>query len=291
MKPLPTISIVTPSYNQGAYLEQTIKSVLDQNYSGLEYVIIDGGSSDNSVDILKRYRDQLSYWCSEPDSGHADGINKGFAQTHAEIMGWLNSSDVYYPWTLKTVARIFNDLPEVKWISGIPTNIYDGAAPDKVQSDFRNKYDFLSGHYNWLQQESIFWRRELWDEAGGQLNTNLKYACDFELWLRFFQKTSLSYVNTILAGFRTHENQRGSNAIDSYRAEAAEAFRGFWSSFGYKDHLYANFIRLTNGKAGRLFRAYLKNSGLLKWYGYDRVFFDFQEKRWSFSPGSVSDLF
>jgi len=282
---------VTPSYNQDAYLEQTIKSVLDQNFDGLEYVIIDGGSSDKSVDIIKNYQNQLSYWISEPDSGHADGINKGFAKTHAGIMGWLNSSDVYYPWTLKTVVQIFNDLPEVKWISGIPTNIYDGAIPNKVQFNFRNKYDFLSGHYNWLQQESIFWRRDLWEAVGGQLNTNLKYACDFELWLRFFQNTSLSYVNTILAGFRTHENQRGSIAIDSYRAEAAEAFRGFWRSFGYKDHSCANFIRFTNGKAGRLFRAYLKHLGFIKWYGYDRVIFDFQEKRWVLTADSTEGLF
>jgi len=290
MKPVPTISIVTPSYNQAAYLEQTIKSVLDQDYNGLEYVIIDGGSSDKSVDIIKHYEKQLSYWVSEPDSGHADGINKGFAQTHAEIMGWINSSDAYYPWTLKTVVQIFNDLPEVKWISGIPTHISDCAIPKKVQFNFRNKYDFLSGHYNWLQQESIFWRRDLWDEVGGQLNTNLKYACDFELWLRFFQKTSLNYVNTILAGFRTHENQRGSIAIDSYRAEAAETFAGFRRSFGCHDHLRANFIRFTNGKVGQLFRAYFKHLGFIKWYGYPQVIFDFQRERWSLTYDSASGL-
>jgi glycosyltransferase involved in cell wall biosynthesis len=288
---MPTISIVTPSYNQAAYLEQTIKSVLDQDYKGLEYVIIDGGSSDKSVDIIKHYEKQLSYWVSEPDAGHADGINKGFANTHAGIMGWINSSDVYYPWTLRTVVDIFNDLPEVKWISGLPTHISNGAAPRRVTHDFRNKYDFLAGRYNWLQQESIFWRRDLWDEAGGQLNTNLKYACDFELWLRFFEKTSLCYANTILSGFRTHKNQRGAIESQAYRAEAAEAFSGFRRAFRYSDHLRAILIRSTNGRFGRLLRTSLKLSGMIKWYKCPRITFDFQTERWSLTSDSALDLY
>lgn len=285
MKSTPNISIVTPSYNQADCLEITLRSVLDQNYAGVEYVVIDAGSKDGSVDLICKYADRLAYWVSEPDAGHADGINKGFAKTHAEIMGWLNSSDIYYPWTLKTVVQIFNDLPEVQWISGIPTCLSDGTAPKKVNYNYRNQYDFLSGRYNWLQQESIFWRRDLWNKVGGQLNTNLQYACDFELWLRFFRKTSLYCVNTILAGFRTHKDQRGSTAIDSYRAEAAEYFSGFWRSFGYRDHLRAYFIRFTNGTVGQLFRAYLKHLGAIKWYGYPQIIFDFDRERWIVAEG------
>ncbi|MBN2438700.1 MAG: glycosyltransferase [Deltaproteobacteria bacterium] len=291
MTATPKISIVTPSYNQGEYLEATIKSVLDQAYEGLEYVIVDAGSSDRSVDIIRHYEKRLAYWVSEPDAGHADGINKGFARTHAGIMGWINSSDVYYPWTLKTVVRIFEDLPEVKWISGIPTIVSDGAVPKRIKADHRNQYDFLSGRYNWLQQESMFWRRGLWDEVGGKLNANLKYACDFELWLRFFRKTSLCYVDTILAGFRTHENQRGAGAVDVYRAEAAQAFAGFRRFYGNRDRLRANFIRLTNGRQGRLFRALLRHFGLIRWYAHPQILFDFEEKRWVLAKDSGADLF
>jgi hypothetical protein len=236
-----------------------------------------------SLDIMKKV--------SEPDAGHADGINKGFAQTHAEIMGWINSSDVYYPWTLRTVVQIFDDLPEVEWISGIPAIVSDDAIPRRIKTDCRNKYDFLSGHYTWLQQESIFWRRSLWDEVGGKLNVNLKYACDFELWLRFFQKVSLCYANTILAGFRTHENQRGVIASQSYRAEAADAFSGFRRSFRYSDHLRAILIRSTNGRYGRLLRIALKLSGMIKWYECPRITFDFQTERWCLTSDSALDLY
>jgi glycosyltransferase involved in cell wall biosynthesis len=255
----------------------------------LEYVVIDAGSSDGSVDIIRRYAAELAYWVSEPDGGHADGINKGFAQTHGEIMGWINSSDVYYPWTLETVVQIFADLPEVKWISGIPTLVAAGAIPKQVRADYRNRYDFLSGRYNWLQQESIFWRRGLWDEAGGKLDTNLRYACDFELWLRFFQKAQLCYVNTILAGFRTHDNQRGASAADVYRAEAAQAFAGFRRAQGARDRWRGRFIRLTNRKPGRLFRKALRNIGLVGWYTHPLILFDFQAKRWVLAKASVPE--
>lgn len=291
MKYTPQISIVTPSYNQGEYLEETMKSVLDQGYAGLEYVVVDGGSSDCSVDIIRRYERGLAYCISEPDGGHADGINKGFAQTHAGIMGWINSSDVYYPWTLRTVVQIFEDLPEVKWMSGIPTIVSDGIVPKRVRPDYRNRYDFLSGRYNWLQQESMFWRRSLWEACGGNLNVNLKYACDFDLWLRFFQHTSLCYVNTILAGFRTHENQRGASAAEAYRAEAAQAFAGFRRSYGKKERLRASFIRMTNREPGRLFRELIRHFGFVGWYAHPQIFFDFQVKRWVLAKASVPEPF
>lgn len=274
------ISIVTPSYNQSELLENTIRSVIDPYYEGLEYVIIDGGSNDGSLDIIKKYSKYIHFWISEPDNGHADALNKGFAQTNAEIMGWINSSDIYYPWTLKTVVKIFTDLPEVQWISGIPTIISHEGLPVKIRPDFRNKYDFLSGYYNWLQQESVFWRRRLWDSAGGKLDTELKLACDFELWLRFFKESPLSYVNTILAGFRIHENQRGSVASNIYHMEAKQAFKAFRDSFCYHELFRAFLIRLTNNRRGRLLRELLKSLGCLNWYSHPQITYNTDKQRW-----------
>ncbi|MDW8303193.1 MAG: glycosyltransferase family 2 protein, partial [Bacteroidia bacterium] len=120
----PVISIVTPSFNQGEFLEQTIVSVLEQNYPRLEYIIIDGGSTDNSVEIIKKYEKYLTYWVSEPDRGIYDALQKGFAHTTGEIMGWINSDDMYHKNSFSLVAEIFFQYPQIDWLSGIPT-IFD----------------------------------------------------------------------------------------------------------------------------------------------------------------------
>jgi len=111
------ISIVTPTYNQAEYIEATILSVLNQRYPNLEYIIIDGGSTDGTVDIIKKYADQLTYWCSEPDGGQYAAINKGFAHATGDVMAWLNSDDLYMPYTLHAVGSIMDSLEEVKWLS------------------------------------------------------------------------------------------------------------------------------------------------------------------------------
>src|SRR5712664_2616221 len=111
----PRISIVTPSFNQASYLEAALKSVLDQNYPNLEYIVVDGGSTDGSVEIIQRYADRLTYWVSQPDRGQMDALNKGFRRTTGEIMAWLNSDDMLCSWALQTVGHIFQDLPAVQW--------------------------------------------------------------------------------------------------------------------------------------------------------------------------------
>jgi len=220
----PRISVVTPSLNQAEYIEATIHSVLGQGYAGLEYVIVDGGSTDGSVDIIERHQADLAAWLSEPDSGHANALNKGFRLTAGEIMCWINSSDMHYPWTLQTVAEVFSALPQVDWIVGVATHLSGSGGPKSIALDYFNAYDLYSGgEGRRLQQESVFWRRSLWERAGGQLNEDLKCAADFELWLRFSRLSPLYHVDTILGGFRTHDERLGGADEGRYQREAWDA--------------------------------------------------------------------
>ena len=276
----PKISVVTPSLNQVEYLEQTMHSVLGQGYPNLEYVIIDAGSKDGSIDIISEQADRLAYWVSEPDRGHADGINKGFAHTSGEIMGWINSSDVYYPWTLETVAQVFSDIPEAQWITGVASHLDLGYAPQNLAPAYWNVYDFLSGNYSWLQQESVFWKRSLWVEVGGKLNSDIKYPCDFELWLRFMKCAPLYHVNTILAGFRYHEKRRGSSENQQYSLEARQYFNSFYKSFDNRHKTRAMFIRTTNNSLGARARKFLMKTGIIRWYRHRKIVRDYWGRRW-----------
>jgi glycosyltransferase involved in cell wall biosynthesis len=277
----PKISIVTPSYNQAEFLEYTIRSVLDQGYPNLEYIVIDGGSTDGSVDIIKKYADRITYWVSEKDNGQYDAINKGFSHSTGEIMGWINSSDIHYPWTFKTIAEIFEQLSEVQWLAGMPTHLSTGNAPQRVAtSNPKNIYDILNGNYRWIQQESVFWKRDLWIKAGGQLDIKIKYAEDFNLWLRFFKHTKLYNVNTILAGFRYHDVRRGGDLVnDKYDTEAKTVFKEFKSGIRPKYKRRAFLV-----KAFSLRKKYpmslIKKFKIFTWYRHNYIKYNFHLNRW-----------
>ena len=226
---LPSISIVTPSFNQGSYLERTVKSILSQNYPNLEYVVIDGGSTDNSVDILNRYSNDLHYWVSESDSGHANALNKGFSHTTGEIMGWLNSDDMYFPGCFNTISEIFTKFPEVNWISGLTSVWNDVDSVINIEGTQKNIFDFLLGRFGWIQQESTFWRRSLWDKAGAGLNESIKYAVDGELWTRFFLHDDLYPVYSTLGGYRYTGSNRAffnSSEIIQETVDSIKKMRG-----------------------------------------------------------------
>ena len=149
MTVFPKISIVTPSFNQAQFLEETILSVINQNYPNLEYIIIDGGSTDGSVDIIKKYEKHLTYWVSEPDNGHGHALNKGFSTTTGEIMAWINSDDKYYPSTFATVAEIFNKFSDINWIHGKNSRIDKSVRLEDVLA-FINIYSYLLYDYKWI---------------------------------------------------------------------------------------------------------------------------------------------
>jgi glycosyltransferase involved in cell wall biosynthesis len=205
----PKISIITPSFNQGNYIEETIISVLSQNYPNLEYIIIDGGSTDNTVDIIKRYEKQLSLWISEPDKGMYFALQKGFEKSSGEIMAWINSDDKYHPGALSIIAEIFTTFNEVNWLMGNPSSFDEKGRTISVDNCREwSKYDIYTYDYKFLQQESIFWRRTLWEKAGNKIDTTVKYASDFELWLRFFRYEKLYVTQALIGGFRLRQKHQ-----------------------------------------------------------------------------------
>lgn len=222
---IPRISIVTPSYNQGIYLEECIDSVLSQNYPNLEYVIMDGGSTDNSVGIIRKYEKYLAYWQSKPDGGQYDAINEGFKKTTGEIMAWLNSDDKYHHHALFKVAYIFTRCKTVEWMTGRYTKWdKDGDVSwihlENLPVFSRERYLKRDYKEPFIQQESTFWLRSLWERASGRLRTDLKFAGDLELWVRFFRFAPLQRVDMLIGGYREHGNQKAVLFRDMYIEEA-----------------------------------------------------------------------
>jgi glycosyltransferase involved in cell wall biosynthesis len=224
---LPKITVVTPSFNQARYLEDTIRSVLDQGYPNLEYIIIDGGSTDGSADLIRRYEKQLTYWVSEKDNGLYDAIQKGFARSTGEIMTWINADDMYHKQSLSTVAAIFEKFEQVKWLMGANT-FFNEAGQCFLYDDLpyaqrwsRLRLELFDGQF--IQQESVFWRRRLWEEAGSYIAQDYALAADFELWLRFSRYQQLYTTSFILGGFRFRSaNQKSYEQRDQYMKQVSE---------------------------------------------------------------------
>lgn len=275
------ISLITPSYNQGRFLEATIRSVVTQDYEGLEYVVVDGGSTDDSLDIITQNADHLASWVSEPDEGHADALNKGFARTSGSIMGWLNSSDLHLPWTLRTVAEVFRDVPEAQWIMGVPAQWSEsGIGPRAVAPSWWNLYDLLAGNYRSIQQESVFWRRSLWDSAGGSLSRTLKYAADFDLWLRFMRLAPLYHLGTVLGGFRVHDERMGGQENPGYAEETDRTWRVFAAGFGPRTRMRAKFVDVLTLRGAQPLRQVLGRSSIPAWYTHPRITYDMESGKW-----------
>jgi glycosyltransferase involved in cell wall biosynthesis len=215
------ISVVTPSYNQASFLEACMRSVLSQNYPNLEYIVIDGGSTDGSVEIIKSFEKDLAYWVSEPDEGHYDALNKGFRRATGDILAWLNSDDMYTPWAFAVVADIFHQLPEVQWLSTLYPLFWNeaGAATLCTQLKGFDRRHVLSRGIG-VQQESTFWRRSLWERAGGALDTTFHLAGDLDLWARFWEHTELYGVTVPLGGIRRHGGQRHVLQFGEYMRQA-----------------------------------------------------------------------
>jgi len=224
MKKYPKISIVTPSFNQGKFLEKTIQSIINQNYPNLEYVIIDGGSTDGSQKIIKKYQKYLKFWESKKDRGQSHAINKGFAKTDGEIMAWLNSDDILMPGALHLVASIFSNFREVSWLSSLPSTINDqGYQVYLAQTPFYVNNFIRRGWYTkkfmgFVMQEGTFWRRKLWNKAGAKLD-EVPYSMDLKLWQNFARYEQLYPVAACLASYRLNPNRKNNDNHAKYYRE------------------------------------------------------------------------
>lgn len=218
----PRITLVTPSFNQAVWLGKTLDSVLNQGYPNLEYGVVDGGSTDGSIAILDAYRDRLSFVISEPDKGMYDAIQKGFTRSTGEIMGWLNSDDILMPNALFTLARLFYDIPQAEWVTGYRCAVDEQGCAVALEPARAWSAETYAIDHHWIQQESTFWRRSLWERSGSSLNTNLKLAGDFELWHRFFHHAPLYSTDALLGGFRVRSSGQASlEQLGAYEIEAA----------------------------------------------------------------------
>jgi glycosyltransferase involved in cell wall biosynthesis len=206
----PKISLVTPVFNSARYLEATIRSVLSQDYPNLEYVIVDGGSTDGTVEIIRKYEPHLRSWSSEPDRGMYDAINKGFARTTGEVMGWINASDALHVGALRVVGSVFASFPEVEWITGRPTILNaDGMTVGVLSLKRWARFRFLAGANRYIQQESTMWRRSLWERAGARIDDSWGIPSDFGLWVQFFRYARLYAVDALIGGYRLHVDAQG----------------------------------------------------------------------------------
>ena len=222
----PKISVVTPNLNQEVFLEQTILSVLNQNYPNLEYIIVDGGSTDGSLAIIKKYEHQFFYWISEKDNGLYDALNKGFSKSTGEVMMYINSDDILLEQSLSTIGLTFNKFENIRWLNGIHSFIDEKSRIVELKKPtISTIYDYLQYNYQWIQQESTCWRRSLWLESGAKFNEKMRLAGDLDLWARFFLFDKLYYLNTTIGAFRIRKNQLSENNLNLYHNEALSSIK------------------------------------------------------------------
>jgi hypothetical protein len=215
----PKITLVTPVFNSARYIEQTIQSVISQKYPNLEYFIEDGGSTDGTLEIVRKYERDLSGWTSEPDNGMYDALNRGFGRSSGGIMGWISATDMMHTGSLFVVGSVFNALREVEWITARPTGFSEEGMTVGVSRSLKrwSRIRFLAGSNRYIQQESTFWRRSLWERAGSHMDASRREGSDFELWVRFFRHARLYSVDALIGGFRVHHDSLSLEEPDKMR--------------------------------------------------------------------------
>ncbi|MBD8084302.1 glycosyltransferase family 2 protein [Chryseobacterium caseinilyticum] len=223
---LPKISIITPSYNQAEFIEATILSVLGQNYRNLEYIIIDGGSTDSSADIIKKYEDKLAYWHTEKDRGQADAINQGFEKATGDILMWLNSDDLLMPNILSVVAEKYREDPMKLYYGNCihfrnDRNVLSWGS-DVVKKTEENKLNEL----DYIIQPSSFWSKEIWEQTG-KLSEEIHFGFDWEWFLRAEKKFELQPIAECISMYRIHDNHKSGTGGDKRQMELLKIYESY----------------------------------------------------------------
>lgn len=254
------ISIVTPSFNQREFIRTTIESVISQSYPYVEYFVMDGGSIDGTVEILKSYKNQF-FWISQPDHGQTDAINKGWKKSSGDILAWLNSDDFYYPETLQVVASFFEANPEIDWLYG-DCNIVDnhGNILRSYPTRPYNYLDLLVNTWNYIPQPATFIRRRVFEESG-MLNENLHFLMDMEYWLRIGEKFQGAYLPVPLAALRLHREAKSYRYLSAFAKELMIVYQEYFS----RDNLSKELKKF---KRKALYNAYIHAADTSFW-GHD----------------------
>lgn len=220
---LPLVTIITPSFNQGSFLERTMLSVLNQDWPNIEYLIVDGGSTDNSVAIIEKYKDRLAWWVSEQDSGQTEAINKGVRRAHGKYVTWLGSDDVLLPGAIRTMVEALEENPSAGMVYGSVVFIDGMDRVIKANSYTDMTLDKLLYHkHSTIAQPSSLLRNETLHRAG-LLDESLSYCMDYDLWIRLHKVApSINLGDTVLSGYRLHAD---SKTVGSYRKMALEKIR------------------------------------------------------------------
>jgi len=235
----PKISIVTVSFNQGQFIEDNILSVINQNYPNVEHIIIDAGSTDGTIDILKKYNNHLN-WTSEPDKGQSNGLNKGFKKATGEIIGWFNSDDRIPPGALHKVARFFIENPEEIAVVGNRAIIDENGKLIRVVKSRSYSFDYLVNHARGITQNSTFFKREVFNKAG-YLDESIHYAMDRDLFIRIAKIKTMPYIPETLGEFRLQQDAKTAKGSFYFAKELLKIRRSYGGKFfsrGNIDTLY-----------------------------------------------------
>ena len=249
------VSIITPSYNQGMYLEQTIQSVLNQTYRNIEYLVVDGGSTDNSIDIIKKYEKSIAYWISEPDNGQADAINKGFKRANGKLVCWVNSDDILYPDYVDDRVRQFKEHTDADMIYG---DVEQGPEPSikRLRKGRQTSIkDMLKYAECPIPQQSAMWRRGVIEKIG-YLAPQWHVVLDREYFTRMAANCSIKYVPGAVAFFRNHE--RSKSVAD--KLKWVEELPRYYEMV-FNDNIYHLTPNLLSYKNRCLSKIYLKCAG------------------------------
>ena len=231
MNNYPLVSIVMPSYNQASYLEEAICSILDQHYPNLEFMILDGGSTDGSIEIIKKYADKLAYWQSKPDMGQTDALIQGFERATGEILGWVNSDDILLPNCLDHVASAYLSSPKVGIFYGYYFLIDEIGQIIECKRVPNNKVEWFAKRGHWVFNSiGTFFTRQAYFSIGG-LNSDLNYVMDADLFIRMMNKgIKCKHINRYLAGFRRHNDAKTVKDARTSKTEHFSAANKYWPS-------------------------------------------------------------